>query len=192
MQGRWKESSDIGLIITKANKELSVKIIGKFCRKFLIVTIAFMVTKTLMRCMSIDRKIFFFYLGFLSRTFTNHRTAGEGGGHFSNSSLPLPPASQALRHQPGDHCGGLTSAHSQQPDSNREFLLSERKSLTTKLRTINFQKTVHILAYYSFRSIFLLIHLFIYLFIYLFTYVFIYLFIQWVFSFMEMYIYCRM
>ena len=98
MQGRWKESSDIGLIITKANKELSVQIIGKFCRKFLIVTIAFMITKTLMRCMSIDRKIFFFYLGFLSRTFTNHRTAGEGGGHFSNSSLPLPPASQALRH----------------------------------------------------------------------------------------------
>ena len=93
MQGRWKESSDIGLIITKANKELSVKIIGKFCRKFLIVTIAFMVTKTLMRCMSIDRKIFFFYLGFLSRTFTNHRTAGEGGGHFFNSSLPLSPAS---------------------------------------------------------------------------------------------------
>ena len=37
---------------------------------------------------------FFFYLGFLSRTFTNHRTAGEVGGHFFNSSLPLPPASQ--------------------------------------------------------------------------------------------------
>ena len=41
---------------------------------------------------------FFFYVGFLSRTFTNHRTAGEGGGHFINSSLPLPPASQTLRH----------------------------------------------------------------------------------------------
>ena len=41
---------------------------------------------------------FFFYLGFLSRTFTNHRTAREGGGHFFNSSLPLPPASQTLRH----------------------------------------------------------------------------------------------
>ena len=36
--------------------------------------------------------IFFFYLGFLSRTFTNHRIAGEGGGHFIHSSLPLPPA----------------------------------------------------------------------------------------------------
>ena len=41
---------------------------------------------------------FFFYLGFLSQTFTNHRTAGEGGGHFSNSLLPLPPASQKIGH----------------------------------------------------------------------------------------------
>ena len=38
--------------------------------------------------------IFFFCLGFLSRTFMNHRTAGEGGGHFFNSLLPLPPTSQ--------------------------------------------------------------------------------------------------
>ena len=42
--------------------------------------------------------LFFFYLGFLSRTFTKHRIAGEGGGHFFNSSLLLPPASQTLRH----------------------------------------------------------------------------------------------
>ena len=41
---------------------------------------------------------FFFYVGFLSRTFTIHRTAGKGRGHFINSSLPLPPASQTLRH----------------------------------------------------------------------------------------------
>ena len=39
----------------------------------------------------------FFYLGFISRTFTIHRTAGEGGGYLLNSSLPLPPASQTLR-----------------------------------------------------------------------------------------------
>ena len=37
------------------------------------------------------RHIFFFYLGFLLRTFTNHRAAEEGGGYFFNSSLPLPP-----------------------------------------------------------------------------------------------------
>ena len=54
---------------------------------------------------------FFFYLGLLSRTFTIHGTAGEGGGYLFNSSLPLPPASQRLRHQPGDYCRELTSAH---------------------------------------------------------------------------------
>ena len=42
--------------------------------------------------------VFFFYLGFLSRTFTIHGTAGEGGGYLFSSSLPLPPASQTLRH----------------------------------------------------------------------------------------------
>ena len=82
----------------------------------------------------------FFYLGFLLRTFTNDRTAGQGEGHFFNSSLPLPPASQARRHWPGDCCGELTSAHSQQPDSSREPLVSERKSLTTKLRALGYLK----------------------------------------------------
>ena len=42
--------------------------------------------------------VFFFYPDFLIRTFRNHWIAGEGGGHFFNSSLPLPPASQTLRH----------------------------------------------------------------------------------------------
>ena len=40
----------------------------------------------------------FFYLGFLSQPFTKHRTAGEEGGHFFNSSQPLQPASQTFRH----------------------------------------------------------------------------------------------
>ena len=35
--------------------------------------------------------IIFFYLGFLSRTSTIHRTAGEGGGHLFNSALPFYP-----------------------------------------------------------------------------------------------------
>ena len=39
---------------------------------------------------------FFFYLGFLLRTFTNHRTAGEGGGHFFNSSLHFHPLHRHL------------------------------------------------------------------------------------------------
>ena len=41
---------------------------------------------------------FFLYLGFLSRTFTIHRTAVESGGYLFNSPLPLPPASQTLRY----------------------------------------------------------------------------------------------
>ena len=41
---------------------------------------------------------FCFYLGFLSQPFTNHRTAWEAGGHFFNSSLPLPTSSQSLRY----------------------------------------------------------------------------------------------
>ena len=81
-------------------------------------------------------RYFFSCLGFLSRTFTTHGTAGEGGGYLFNSSLPLSSASQTLRHQLGDYCRELTSAHSQQPDSNRELLVSERKSLTTKLRAL--------------------------------------------------------
>ena len=54
----------------------------------------------------------FFYLGFLSQTFMNHRTAGEGGGYLFNSPLPFPLASQTLGHWLGDYCRELTSAHS--------------------------------------------------------------------------------
>ena len=45
-------------------------------------------------------KLYFllFYLGFLSRTFTIHKTPGEGEGYLFNFSLPLAPASQTLRH----------------------------------------------------------------------------------------------
>ena len=69
-------------------------------------------------------RISFFYLGFLSQiTFTNHRTAGEGAGHFFNSSLPLPSNSQTLRHWPCDYCRELTSPH----------MVSQHISLTTKL-----------------------------------------------------------
>ena len=81
--------------------------------------------------------IFFFYLGLLSRPFTNHRNTGEAEGHVFNSSLPLPPASQTLRHQPGNYCREFTNAYRQQPDSNQEPLVSESKSLTTKLRILS-------------------------------------------------------
>ena len=44
-----------------------------------------------------ENKYLFFYLGFLSGTFTIHRTAGEGGDRLFKPSLPLPHASQTLR-----------------------------------------------------------------------------------------------
>ena len=79
---------------------------------------------------------FFFPSGF---SFTNIHESQDCWGRrrrfFFNSLLLLPPASQTLRHQPGDNCRERTSADSKQPDSNREPLVSERKSLTTKLRT---------------------------------------------------------
>ena len=74
----------------------------------------------------------------LSRPFTNHGTAGKGGGHLLNSSLPLPAVSQTLRHWPGDYCREPTSTHSQQLNSNRKPLISERKLLTTKLWALIF------------------------------------------------------
>ena len=75
---------------------------------------------------SFSEEIFFLYLGFLSRPFANHRTAGERGGHFFNSSLPLPPDSQTLRHQPSDYCREPTSAHRQKPDSSTKSVKGNR------------------------------------------------------------------
>ena len=62
-----------------------------------------------------------FVLVFLSRTFSIHWTAEEGERYLFNFSLPLSSATQTLGHQPGDYCREVTSAHSQQPDSNREL-----------------------------------------------------------------------
>ena len=52
---------------------------------------------------NVKSKLIFFsffsiWFFFLSRTFTIHRTAGEEGRYLFNSSLPLPTASQTLRH----------------------------------------------------------------------------------------------
>ena len=68
--------------------------------------------KTVLFILLLAKPKFFFYLGFLSQTFMNHRTAGEGGGYLFNSPLPFPPALQTLGHWPGDYCRELASAHS--------------------------------------------------------------------------------
>ena len=48
--------------------------------------------------MNLAKKAIFFYLGFLSRSFTNHRSTREKEGYLFNSSLLLLPATQTLRH----------------------------------------------------------------------------------------------
>ena len=86
---------------------------------------------------TISLKIFFFSIWVFFHEhsrFTGQQS--KGGRYLFNSPLPFPPASETLRHQSGDYCRELASAHSQQPDSNREALVSVRKSLTTTLRAL--------------------------------------------------------
>ena len=61
----------------------------------ILITIQVIATQ---RMQNVNIFFFLLYLSLLTRTFPNHRIAGEGGGHFRNSSLPLPLASQTLRH----------------------------------------------------------------------------------------------
>ena len=82
----------------------------------------------------------FFFLFLFVFSFTDIHESQDfrgGAGYFFNSSLPLPAASQTLRHQPGDYYRELTSAHGQQPDSNREpnslfFYSTVRKKVKRK------------------------------------------------------------
>ena len=87
-------------------------------------------------CLELILIILFFDLGILSQTFTIHRTAGQWKIYLFNSSVPLSPASQTLRHQPGSYCREHTSAHSQPPYSNQKPLISELKLITTKLHAL--------------------------------------------------------
>ena len=78
--------------------------------------------------------VFFFYLGFLSQTFTGQQRKGEGiyltplyHFHPLHGQLDISRAITAESSPP---------AHSWQPDSNREPLVSKRKLLNTKLRAL--------------------------------------------------------
>ena len=62
-------------------------------------------------------------MGFLTRTFTIHRTAGEGGGYFLNYSLPVPPVSQTQ--QLYDYCRELASTQGRKKEKK---LISKRMS----------------------------------------------------------------
>ena len=59
-------------------------------------------------------------MGFLSWTFTIHRTADEVGGYFFYSSLPSPIFICLTGRQLANYCREPSSAHRQQPDSNWE------------------------------------------------------------------------
>ena len=79
--------------------------------------------------------IYFFYLGFCSRTFTNHRTAGEGEGISLTPHYHFHPLHRHL-----DISRAITAESSPlHIASNRtrtRNLISECKSLTTKLRAL--------------------------------------------------------
>ena len=70
-------------------------------------------------------------------SFTNIHDSHDSKGReklFFNSSVPPSQPSQALIHQPDDYFRESSRLHiSQQPESNWEPLVSDRKSLTTKL-----------------------------------------------------------
>ena len=81
---------------------------------------------------------FFFLSGF---SFTNIHDSQDsrrrGRLYLFNSSLPPSLVSQTFKRQPGDYWRVFISAHSWQPNSNGELLVSERKSLTIELSTLN-------------------------------------------------------
>ena len=85
--------------------------------------------------------LFFCFLsGFSFTVVPESQDCMEMEGHFFKSSLPLPPASQTLRNQVGDYCREFTTAHRQQPDSNRvplhilnETYVIEKRSLKSFL-----------------------------------------------------------
>ena len=109
-------------------------------------------------------------LVFLSRTFSIHWTAEEGERYLFNSSLPLPLATETLRHQPGDYCRNLTSAHSQQPGSNRNFIC------TYVILIYIYIAYIYIYIYidtYIYVYICIYVHTFIYVYIYIYMYIYI-------------------
>ena len=66
-------------------------------RCYNVISMFFQRSLNVVKARSKPIALFFFYLGFLLRSFIIHRTAREGGGHFFKCSLPLPPASQSFR-----------------------------------------------------------------------------------------------
>ena len=72
---------------------------------------------------------FFFLSGFSLANIQDYRIAPEGGRYLLISFLPLPLASQTLRHQLSCCCRELTSVHSWQSESNMDPLLHALSTL---------------------------------------------------------------
>ena len=116
-----------------------------------------------------------FVLGFPSQIFSIHRTAKEGGRYLFNSSVPLPPASQTLRHQPGGYCRKRTSADSQQPNANREPYMYLCNTYT------------HIYCKYICTFIYKYVYVYLYIYIYIY-YIYIYiLYIYYIYIYIYIY-----
>ena len=91
--------SDLKTANKSIKKTISIKFLGAMIdEKIIWEDHIYTIEKKLAKNLGLLYIYIYIYLGFLSRIFTNHRTAGEGEGHFFNSSLPLLPASQTLRH----------------------------------------------------------------------------------------------
>ena len=139
-----KEKVSCDLLLSLLDTKETLKELFKFCETTRNSSILFDSRKQNIAMLFLSAAVLilnacFFFLSGFSFTNIHYLQDSRGrGGYLFNSSLPLPPASQTLRYQPGDYCRELTSAHSQQPHSNREPLVSERKSLTTKLMYIIF------------------------------------------------------
>ena len=99
IQSTWFWNNTINAKLSERSNPVNIFHITDNKKLFVIDNLDDFISKKcsdlLLRCVF---RYMFFYLGFLSRPFTIHWTAKEGGGHFFNSSLPLPPASQTLRH----------------------------------------------------------------------------------------------
>ena len=93
------------LYVTASGKYSILDVLILFSNSFLGIVIAQLI------CIVVSVFFLFFLSGFSFTTIYESQNCREGGRHFFNSSLPFPPASQTLRHYPGDYCRELTPAH---------------------------------------------------------------------------------
>ena len=124
----WNSKSKVQNVISNEIKKQYTKW-SKW--KFLSILSLFLKESPSLKVSEVNVRRFFFYLGFLSRIFTIRRTAGERGGYFFKSSLPLSPG-------PHIDISQVITAESSPlhvaSSWNREPLVSERQSLSTKPR----------------------------------------------------------